>query len=275
MEEETGIAISWRMSNRSDLFFFSLQLRLCSVTFASLAVVQLADSARRFIHAPEDLMRYTVAVLVGLVFHAHASAQVVQFTNGNFETGDFTGWTVGVTSGGATAQQIVTTFDIDGPGPLGDSLTAQFSAGRATGVTTGEHGVTLTQTLALSAGVMYTFDFDWAAHRSPGQAANSQGGIFALMVDSTEITRQAAGSTGSATPRFGHVVGNFTPVADGNYAVGVWILRPFTIPTPATPTLFQSVDNFAVTTIPEPSSIGLMTVGALVMAKRWRKGKRV
>ena len=72
-------------------------------------------------------MRYATALLAGLMFHNYASAQVVQFVNGDFQTGDFTGWTVGLTSGGATAQQIVTSFDVDGPGPLPDSLAAQFS----------------------------------------------------------------------------------------------------------------------------------------------------
>ena len=215
-------------------------------------------------------MRYTTALLAGLVFHTHASAQVAQFVNGDFETGDFTGWTLGLTSGGATAQQIVTTFDIDGPGPLTDSLAAQFSVGRATGVTTGEHGVTLMQPFTLQAGVTYTFSFDWAATRTT-TTNNAQGGIFTLMVDTTEITRQAAGTTSSLLPHYGHVMGDFTPTASGNYSVGAWILRPFTIPAPTT--LFQTVDNFVVTTVPEPSSIGLVAVGALVIAKRCRSGK--
>lgn len=67
-------------------------------------------------------MRYTILVLAGLAFPTHALAQVAQFTNGDFEAGDFTGWTVGVTSGGATAVQTVTTVDIDGPGPLAPTL---------------------------------------------------------------------------------------------------------------------------------------------------------
>ena len=214
-------------------------------------------------------MRYASALIAVLVLHSQASAQ--SFVNGDFQTGDFTGWTVGLTSGGATAVQLVTMIDIDGPGPLTDSLAAQFSAGRATGVTTGEHGVTLMQTLLLQGGTTYTFDFDWAATRSPGLGANTQGGIFALMVDTTEITRQAAGSTSAAAPKFGHVTGSFTPATTGSYSVGVWILRPFTIPTPATPTLFQSVDNFTAIVVPGPASMALMALGAFVVVKRRRR----
>jgi len=213
-------------------------------------------------------MRYAAALLAGLIFHGHAAAQIVQFVNGGFETGDFTGWTLGLTSGGATAQQIVTSFDVDGPGPLLNSLAAQFSVGRATGVTTGEHGVTLVQTLSLQAGVTYTFDFDWAATRTV-TTNNAQGGIFALMVDTTEITRQAAGDTSSSAPHYGHVTGSFTPVNSGNYSVGAWIIRPFTVPAPTT--LFQTVDNFVVSTVPEPSSLALLALGGMVIAKRWRR----
>src|SRR5207237_6111456 len=83
---------------------FFLQYRSPVGTFASLA---LSGSPRfappRLFHATGDFMRYATALLAGLMFHTHASAQAVTFVNGNFETGDFTGWTVGLTSSGATA----------------------------------------------------------------------------------------------------------------------------------------------------------------------------
>ena len=86
-------------------------------------------------------------------------------------------------------------------------------------MTTGEHGVTLMQVLSLQAGVTYTFNFDWAATRYGERRPTLQGGIFALMVDTTEITRQAAGPTGPTTPHYGHIVGDFTPAVFGDYSV--------------------------------------------------------
>src|SRR6185369_8317044 len=98
--------------------------------------------------------------------------------------------------------------------------------------------------------------------------SNTQGGIFALMVDTTEITRQAAGATSSTTPHYGHITGGFTPLTSGNYSIGVWILRPFTVPAPTT--LFQTVDNFVLTStpVPEPSSLVLLAASGLLIAKK-------
>ena len=210
-------------------------------------------------------LRWLVLPVAALAGMANA-----QFVNGNFETGDFTGWTLGLTSGGAQAFQSVVDFDIDGPGALGVSKVGQFSAGRATGVTTGEHGVTLTQMLNLSSGVNYTFEFDWAATRTI-TSANSQGGIFILTVDGVEINRSAAGSTSSTAPHFGHHVGLFTPTSTGAHSVGVSIVRPFTIPTPTAPTLFQSVDNFTMTPVPEPASMIALGLGAVALLRKRRK----
>ncbi len=211
--------------------------------------------------------------LFAIVFTAAlAGAAHAQFVNGNFETGNFTGWTLGLTSGGATAVQQVIDFDIDGPGPIGISKGAQFSAGRAAGVTTGEHGVTMTQVLNLVGGTQYTFEFDWAATRTPGQGNNAEGGIFALMVNGIEVNRSAAGATSAALPKYGHHVGLYTPAANGAYTVGVWIIRPFTIPSPTAPTLFQTVDNFTMNPpVPEPASLAVLGLGAAALLRRRKK----
>ena len=201
---------------------------------------------------------------VALAGSAHAL-----FVNGDFESGDFTGWTLGLTSGGAQTFQQVVDFDIDGPGALGTTKVGQFSAGRAAGVTTGDHGVTVTQMLNLTAGVEYTFQFDWAAHRTPGLGSNTQGGIFALMVNGAEVNRSAAGPTSAAVPVFGHHTGVFTPTVSGNHEVGVWIMRPFTIP--ANNTLFQAVDNFSATAVPEPATMVALGLGAAAFLRRRKK----
>jgi len=127
------------------------------------------------------------------------------------------------------------------------------------------------QSLFLTSGTAYTFDFDWAVTRPAGLGANTQGGIFALMVNSTEIARGAAGSTSGTTPKYGHVTGAFTPTSTGNYMVGVWIIRPFTIPTPTAPTLFQSVDNFTMSPVPEPATMAALGLGVAALIRRRRK----
>jgi len=200
-----------------------------------------------------------------------ATVANAQFINGDFGTGDFTGWTVGLTSGGANAIQDVISYDIDGPGPLGASNVGRFSAGRATGVTTGNHGVILTQNMTLTAG-LYNVEFDWSAFRSAGLGSNTQGGIFELIVDNVVIATGTAGPTSSAAPTFGHVMGSFTSTG-GTHNIGVQITRPFTIPTPTAPTLFQAVDNFTLTPVPEPATLSVLGLGALAVIRRRRAKK--
>ncbi len=174
-----------------------------------------------------------------------AGAARAQFVNGGFESGDLTGWTATPTANGTTAVQLVELFDIDGPGPLGDSLAAKFSVGNAVAPVQPIQGIELTQSLALNAGVDYVISFNWAAVRTI-TTQNTEGGRFALIVNGTELAVQNAGPTSSTLPHYGFITTNFMPAASGNHTVGVRITRQFTVPTPTTPTLFQYVDNFTI-----------------------------
>jgi len=194
-----------------------------------------------------------------------ATIASAQFVNGDFGTGDFTGWTVNLTSGGANAIQDVVSYDIDGPGPLDLSNVGRFSVGRATGVTTGNHGILLTQDMTLAAG-LYDVEFDWSAFRTV-TTSNTQGGIFELIVDGAVIATAAAGSTSSTNPHFGHLFGSFESFG-GTHTVGVQITRPFTIPSPTDPNLFQVVDNFAINPVPEPATLAMLSLGFAAIARR-------
>lgn len=211
------------------------------------------------------MTRNVFAAVCAAFLSTGASAQ---FVNGNFETGDLSGWTVAFTSGGATAVQDAQQFDIDGPGPLGTTWAARFSAGRATGVTTGNHGVLVTQQVSLVAGNTYTIDADWSAWRPAGQGANSNGGFFDLIVNGVSIASATAGSTSGAAPKYGHLTGVFTATSTGLHDIGMSITRQFTIPTPATPTLFQFVDNFTI--IPTPGAAALFALAGLAGVRRRR-----
>lgn len=205
-------------------------------------------------------------ILAACALAAAPVAGAQSFVNGGFETGDFTGWTVALTPNGATSYQGVTPYDIDGPGPLGTSLTAQFGVGRAVSSAGGTEGVTVTQALNLTGGVEYTFAFDWSAWRVSA-TNNAEGGVFSIIVDGAVISQQSAGSTSSATPHYGHITGIFTPGSSGSYVVGAMIGRPYTVPGD----VYQNVDNFGASAVPEPATLGAMGLGLLALARRRRR----
>jgi len=167
----------------------------------------------------------------------HASGQT--FGNADFATGNLSSWLVANTANGVGAPGSVQLVDIDGPGPLGVSEAAAFAVGQAVFTSGVQEGVELTQVLALTAGTLYTFEFDCAAINT-NTAANAQGGIFSLIVDGVIQASFAAGSTSATTPKYGHVTAPFTPAVSGNYTVGARITRPYTVPA----TITQYVDNF-------------------------------
>ncbi len=184
---------------------------------------------------------HTLTLVVGLSasLASHAAAQ--SFTNGNFETNDLSGWTVVNTANGAGAPGAVTTIDIDGPGALTASLAAVFGVGNAVSMPNNQAGIEMTQSLNLTAGTQYTFDFDWSAQRTSA-TNNAEGGVFSLIVDGNIVATASAGGTSSTTPHYGHINATFTPTATGPAVVGVRITRPFTVAG----LLSQYVDNVTV-----------------------------
>jgi hypothetical protein len=162
--------------------------------------------------------------------------------NGDFETGDFTGWTVMNTANGVGAPGTVELVDIDGPGPLTDSLAAKFYVGQAVFMSGAQEGVELSQTVNLQSGTDYTFDMDWAALRV-SSTNNAEGGVFTVLIDGVQMAQGAAGSTSSAFPKYGHINFIHTAAATGPATVTIRITRPFTSPGD----LSQHVDNVTFT----------------------------
>lgn len=205
------------------------------------------------------LISFSLATLVSA-----SSAQV--FVNGDFGTGDLTGWTVTPTSNGLSPTQTVEAFDIDFGGGLGTSNAGKFEVGQVSFQAGIPAGIELTQNLNLTAGIQYTFSFNWAATAA---GDNAEGGIFDLIVNGNSLANQAAGDTGPSNPgQFGFISAAFTPGSSGSYSVGARIQRPFILPGG----VFQYTDNFAVEAVPEPGSMLALAAGvsALLASRRKR-----
>lgn len=210
-------------------------------------------------------------LLVVLLFVASAGLgrdAKADFTNGNFETGNFTGWTITPTTNGQSPTQTVLLWDIDFGGPLPTSFVGRFSVGQVTFQSGVPAGIELTQSLNLMAGVTYTIGFDWSAHRDTTTGGNAQGGIFDLIVNGNSIANAQAGSTSSTSPKWGNLTTTYTATFTGAHTIGARITRPFTVPAD----LWQSVDNFTLSSpIPEPGAacvLGVLVALGVVSRRR-------
>jgi hypothetical protein len=163
-----------------------------------------------------------LATLCGLC----AAAQAQEFVNGDFATGDFTGWTIVPTANGVTRVQEVLQFELVQGQPQVNA--AHFSVGQEVSVIGEQAGIEMTQEMNLVAGTAYNFGFNWAAIRYSG-SANLEGGVFSLIVDGVPLETQAAGSTSSTLWHYGRIDQQFIPSTTGVHTVGVRITRPYTV----------------------------------------------
>ncbi|MCH7713483.1 MAG: hypothetical protein IIC99_07655 [Chloroflexi bacterium] len=128
-----------------------------------------------------------VSILGGYLIGGLLYAQVNLFTNGDFETGDLSGWTTFTTGNGTlgTGYPQVASFDTNGDGA--STMSAQFSVGQAdTTISSPDvpkyQGGGIYQTVDLAGGD-YSLTVEIAAHDSGSNFGNGEAGKFELIVD--------------------------------------------------------------------------------------------
>lgn len=189
------------------------------------------------------------------------------FTNGDFETGDLSGWTITETPNGHTFYRDVVDFDIDFSGPLGLSRVARFQVAQVVYNPAGNlEGIELTQSVSLVRGVKYTISFSAATYVSEVGVSVGSPGDFDLIVEGESVANWVSPDGQSFSENWRILEGSFRPVTTGQYSIGARIRRGYLTPN----CLFQKVDNFNI--VPEPGTFVALGIGmAGLLAPRRRK----
>jgi hypothetical protein len=181
-------------------------------------------------------------------------------TNGDFETGDFTGWTLFSTSNGslgASPLPRVSSFDVTGNGP---TTAAQFQVGEVN-FTSFQEGGGLRQSITTTAGIIQ-FSADIAALGATFQ--NYEAGVFTVLLNGiTEGTVDLGLIDPQETIR--QHLGFSSAVSAGAQDVEILITRPYT--NGFSSALYDSTPLeyvtgiSAVESVPEPSTWVMMVLG--------------
>lgn len=206
-------------------------------------------------------------LLSGLLLSAVCGANTVRAAaviNGDFETGDFTGWTTYVTANGTAGTGYPAVVDTDPSAAV--NWAAAFHVGSTVTGTPGGAGIS--QTVSLLDGD-YAFSLDVSA--LGGATANGDAGTFSLLFDGQLQGTLSLGPINPGELKTGVLSGNLAGVSAGSHLFQVEITRSFTSTTNSP---LQYVDNVALTdaaSLPEPSELALWGVGAMMIAWQMRR----
>lgn len=215
-------------------------------------------------------MNKFIAAALGMVLSASASATVV---NGDFETGDLSGWTA---SSGAfvTTSAIAGAFsaELNSGGSLSVSAMEAFfgltagslTAADLTDPTPEYAGEAIKQTVSVSAGDVLSFD--WTVEFLEGNTTYNDAAFFAT-VDSGDVIIELA--DGISSPGIVSGTGTYTFLTSGLHTIGFARINggdgccggPL------------YVDNVSFTGVPAPLTGTLLLGGLALLASRKLKGK--
>jgi hypothetical protein len=179
--------------------------------------------------------------LLGGILHAEGFPLTGNsLTNGDFETGDLSGWTSFTTPYGTLGSGFpkVAPFDTNGDGTA--TYSAQFSVGQLSG-NTGYQGGGISQNVYLSKGGN-RITVDMIATSNDSVLGNGEGGSFEVLVDGVVVDSYDFGFVAGNTTKRHKLATTVGIDTDGNHEFSIRITRPAN----EAPHLTQLIDNVVV-----------------------------
>jgi hypothetical protein len=213
-----------------------------------------------------------LAALSVLLTLASSPASANAIVNGNFQTGDLTGWSTYLYSGSSTLGSglpAVVSFDTTGSGA---SLAAEFDVGNAS-TCCATSGGGLTQTFTAASAGVYEFHLDFASQNDATGQINGDPGTFSIIEDGNTIATQ---SPSGFETQYEILRGNldaFAFLTAGSHTIDVQVTRNSAAGGVSTPTEF--IDNVSVnaSAAPEPASAAFLAIGLLAIGYRRHSGR--
>jgi hypothetical protein len=203
---------------------------------------------------------HTYQLLAGAIVLI-AFSGTAQLINGNFATGDFTGWSLFNTPNGGTSVAQVVPFDITGTGvPVN---CAEFEVGETSGGIGGGglgQGAGIYQDVTLGSGPL-DLSLDIAA---TSEGNNADGGTFELLLNGATVASDPLGGIGAGQTIRSSL--NYSgSVSAGTYQVAIEMLRGYGTEYPNTPYQYLSNIELSGVPVPEPSSVAICGAGLLAL----------
>lgn len=197
------------------------------------------------------------AVFTCALLMCSLNARANLLTNGDFETGDLSGWSIALDPNGTLGSPGVVLFDTDGD--TVDSNSAQFNAGQISYVSYVNNkdytGGAIWQSFNTNGG-LFDVGLDIA---SAASRKNFNGGLFSLVIDNTVLDQFDFGRILAGEVERSSLSGQIN-LSPGTHKISISIQRPF-ISKSDTPR--QYVDNVIVSAVPIPAAIWLFGSGLL------------
>ncbi len=192
--------------------------------------------------------------------------------NGDFETGNLTGWNTFTTTNGTIGTPSVAPFDVTG---AGSSPAARLDPGVELPARPGlNDGGGLSQSFTVAGGD-YTFSADVAAYfDGVAGSTNDDGGTFALLLDDVVLRSIAFGPIDGQQTLRGTLSSVVTGLSGGTHELKLLVTR--SRPAGGVAAYFDNVGATQILplAVPEPSTLALGGIGAAIglAAARRRRG---